>query len=902
MTGESRSVERQDPFPRHPAGPLQAITAGDDQPPVSPGAPDRRCESATIRFAAGSITVRSLAGGAFALRFATEPTEDTPSYALAKAPDYESLLLSRGSDGSLTVCGSKLALRLAPDGETLEVTGPGVGDARRMSATANRERPDRAGGRGEQAVACGDAAESGFDGRPRLLQTTGSPFFYRRSRIGIAFDLAAEERVYGLGERMGFLDKRGKSYLNWNSDDPFIRENTDPLYQSIPLAVRFRPGRAATNARGVPERGAGGHLASNADGSVPADTTASSGAEARDASAASAAGYFLDYPGASWFDVDSKGDGCMRIHQLENQMDLYIFPGPGIDDVVAQYTALTGRMPLPPKWALGFHQSRYSYFTAERVEEIAETFRARDIPIDAIYLDIDYMDGYRVFTWNRDSFPDPAALTARLRERGIRVVTIVDPGVMADPDYRVYRDGLARDVFARRTSGEIYHGEVWPGTAVFPDFTNPEARRFWADHHAPLLAQGVSGIWNDMNEPADFTGEEFDRTGFTPPKALMLSGDGHAKGHEHYHNAYANGMAMATREAFAKHRPDERGFVLTRAGYAGIQRHAAVWNGDIDSSWHHLAQSIPMFLNMGLSGVAFTASDIGGFQYNATPELYLRWMQFAVFSPYMRAHTAVDTADHEPWSFGESVERIVAEAIRSRYRYLPYLYSVIHECSGTGRPIMRSLVSAFPNDPRVHAIWDQYLFGPSLMICPVVYPEVRKRHVYLPEGLWVNVDTGSEHEGPCDILADAPLERIPVFVRTPAVIPTQPAAAHTGVTAEALSLHVYPGVPKSRCRFDLYDDDGVSHRAADGEYRLLNLTVESGPAADAADEPVAASRRTATLQVALTHDGWTAGPQTFHVVRGGAVVRAIAASEIPRVGDDRAAGGASANAPLSIDV
>ena len=930
MPQESRSIDRNDPFPAKPAGPLEALTTGPSSPGNAPGAakqspggpreprPDRPeaasagtgvapgetakpSESATIHFAAGRITVRSLAGGALALRLETEPTEGSHSYALAGTPAYEPVTATRDNDGAATVRGSRLAVHVTADGSRLalhmsadssrlEVTAPV--STQSMAQTAG-SRSEPAGhdsarsaadetGRAATHDAAGDPA-AGPAGRETLLTTVGSPFFHRRSRIGIKLALNPGERVYGLGERMGFLDKRGKSYLNWNTDDPFIRENTDPLYQSIPVAVRFRPGGAP---QGEPVA---------ADHALPDERAAAAGTpQTGDGSGKGAArdhapvatGLFLDYPGASWFDVDSKGDGCMRIHQPETAMNLYIFPGPGLDDVVEQYTALTGRIPLPPKWALGFHQSRYSYFTAERVEEVAGTFREHDIPIDAIYLDIDYMDGYRVFTWNPDTFGDPAALTAKLRERGIRVITIVDPGVKADPDYRVYRDGLKRDVCARRTSGEVYHGEVWPGPSVFPDFTKKETRKFWAEHHAALLGEGVSGIWNDMNEPADFTGEGFDRTGFTPPKELLLDGDGNPKGHEHYHNAYANGMAQATRKAFAKYKPDERGFVLTRAGYAGIQRHAAVWNGDIDSSWHHLAQSIPMFLNMGLSGVAFVGSDIGGFQYNASPELYTRWMQFAVFSPYLRAHTAVDTGDHEPWSFGERVEHIAAEAIRTRYRYLPYIYSVFRECSRSGRPVMRSLVSAFPDDSRVHAIWDQYLFGPSLMVCPVVYPDVRSRHVYLPEGLWVDVYTGAEHEGPCDIVADAPLERIPVFVRTPAVLPAQPVTAHTGITPETLSLHVFPGVPGSKCRFDLYDDDGVSHRAADGEYRVVRLALESAHEAGRSTDSPRSGRsaeppRAATLSLSLSHNGWNEGPQSIQVVHGGTVVQELTASEIP---------------------
>lgn len=617
-----------------------------------------------------------------------------------------------------------------------------------------------------------------------LLQTGAEVFTYGRSRIGIEFSIRDDERIFGAGERMGFLDKRGKRYLNWNTDDPFIRETTDPLYQTVPFFTRWRGGGRST-------------------------------------------GYFHDYPGASWMDLDADGANQVRLHQAEDRLSLFLCPGPGLSDVIRQYTGLTGTMELPPKWALGFHQSRYSYMNESEVWDLVSNFRTREIPLDAVYLDIHYMDGYRVFTWNRESFPDPAALTSRLAGQGVRVVTIVDPGVKADNDYHVYRDGLARDVFARRSSGEVYHGEVWPGRAVFPDFTADRAREFWADHHKALLGAGVSGIWNDMNEPADFGGNELDRTMFTPPLDVVLEGDGRPKGHMHYHNVYALKMAEATHAAFLKYRSDERPFLLTRAGYAGIQKYAAIWNGDIDSSWHHLAQSIPMFLNMGLSGLPFVGSDIGGFQSNASPELYTRWLQYAVFTPYMRAHSAVDTRPHEPWSFGSDVEALAREAIRLRYRLLPYLYSVFAHTAESGLPVMSPMVLHWPHDERFHALWDQFMFGPSIMVAPVLYPDQRKRLVSLPEGLWYDFHSGTPVEGPADIVVDTPIEQIPVFVRGPAVIPMQRSVSHTRQDVSTIELHCYPAPEGSSTMFELYEDDGQSRPQASGyAFRRTSLHIE----------------------------------------------------------------------------
>ncbi len=634
-------------------------------------------------------------------------------------------------------------------------------------------------------VSGSDAALSIHDLRDghTLLATRSAVFTSRRSRIGMEFAINRDERVFGAGERMGFLDKRGKRYLNWNTDDPFIREVTDPLYQSVPFLVRWQPGGRS-------------------------------------------AGIFHDYPGVSWMDVDSTGHNSIRLHQAEERMSLFLCAGPTFADVIGQYTLLTGTMMLPPKWALGFHQSRYSYRNEAEVYELVAGFRKRSIALDAVYLDIHYMDEYRVFTWDRDAFPDPSSMIERLAAEGVRVITIVDPGVKADSDYHVYRDGLARDVFARRSSGEVYHGEVWPGRAVFPDFTAERAREFWADHHKSLLGAGVSGIWNDMNEPADFVGDELDRIMFTPPLDVVLEGEGRPKGHMHYHNGYALKMAEATHAAFEKHRPGERPFLLTRAGYAGVQKYAAIWNGDIDSSWHHLAQSIPMFLNMGVSGLPFVGSDIGGFQSDATPELYARWMQFAVFTPYMRAHSAVDTGPHEPWCFGSTVEDVARESINLRYRLLPYIYSVFAGSAETGLPVMSPMVLHWPHDERCSAMWDQFMFGPSLMVAPIVYPDQRKRLVTFPEGSWYNFYTGEQLQGPAEKAVEAPFERIPVYVRGGSVVPMQRAVAHSGDSVTEIELHCFPASDDSVSSFVFHEDDGITRVDADGyEYRRTSMSM-----------------------------------------------------------------------------
>lgn len=623
-----------------------------------------------------------------------------------------------------------------------------------------------------------------------------------RDGVRLAIKSDQDACFYGLGERTGALDKRGRTYQMWNSDDPFQRGATDPLYQSIPLLLQSRNGRCD--------------------------------------------GVFLDFPGRSWFDVADTDPSAVTITAEDDAISFFVIPGPTPADAVKRYTALSGRMLLPPLWALGYHQSRYSYYPDHRVQAIAEQFRDRDIPCDAVYLDIHYMDEYRVFTWDPTRFPRPDRLIEELHRLGMRVVTIVDPGVKVDAEYATFADGMRRDVFARSADGSLYRGEVWPGEAAFPDFTKREARRFWSEQHQELFRHGVDGVWNDMNEPADFTGDFFDRTRFTPPSNVVLEADGRPRSIDHYHNVYGNLMCRATADAFARYKPEERPFILTRAGYAGIQRLAAVWTGDNDSSWDHLAVSIPMLLNMGLSGIAFVGADVGGFQGNADPELFARWMQAAALTPFMRGHTALGTRDHEPWSFGPRVERIACDAIRLRYSLLPYLYACFVEAHRTGLPVMRPLVLEFFDDPRCRRIWDQFMCGDALLVAPVLQPATERRLVYLPRGEWYELADGEHlrHErrldsrqlderlsGERDVVVDTPLERLPVYVRAGTVLARRLPQPSTAAAAEAggeLELAAYLHGADRPVRSVLFDDDGVSNDHYDGRYRETVFELSGG--------------------------------------------------------------------------
>jgi alpha-glucosidase len=558
------------------------------------------------------------------------------------------------------------------------------------------------------------------------------------------------ERLFGLGDKAAPLDRRGDVYVLWNTNSPNFSLGRDPLYKAVPLLFGVGPRRA----------------------------------------------WCVYVESSARLVFDCRGDGVRvtgplpsPVHELE---------GESFANVFAQASELVGRMPLPPRWALGYHQSRWSYASAEEALDVVAGFRRRSILLDALHLDIDYMDGYRVFTVDAERFPDLAGL---VRELGVRVVTIVDPGVKAEPGYAVY-DELVRSGFAcLGADGRPWVDKVWPGKCVFPDFTNPGCRHWWGDLHNGLVEAGVDGIWVDMNEPSVF----FRGT---------LPGDvRHAAGaHWELHNAYGHLMARATFEGLERLRPGRRPFVLTRAGWAGTQRFAATWTGDNRSTWTHLRLALAMCLGLSVSCYPFCGSDIGGFHGTCEPELYARWMELGAFTPFFRTHYAgaLTRGRQEPWSFGREVEAVARAAIELRHLLMPYTYTAFWRHGETGLPVLRPLALAWQDDERALACEDQFLWGDSLLVAPVLRKGARRRRLYLPAGDWYDLWSAERLAGPRSVVVDAPLGRTPVFVRGGSVLPLADGR-----------LLVYPGRGVSW----LYEDDGetvgapacVTRFAVDGE-------------------------------------------------------------------------------------
>jgi alpha-glucosidase len=607
----------------------------------------------------------------------------------------------------------------------------------------------------------------------RLVDPLGAPaMMYKRHIAGT--------RYFGCGERTGGLDKSGTRQVFWNIDPPIGHTAAlNNLYTSVPFVLALHDGQAW--------------------------------------------GLFVDSSYRLEFDLASEDPTRCSFGVDGGPLIYYVFSGPTPRDVLERYTELTGRIPMPPRWALGYHQSRWGYTSADEVLSVARTFRERGLPLDAVYLDIDYMHGYRVFTWDAERFADPAGLVRELDALGVKLVTIVDPGVKVDEDYAVYTSGRAADLFCKTFMGAEYHNVVWPGTCAFPDFTNPQARDWWGQHLPTLLDPGVAGIWCDMNEPTVFV-----PTPDTLPQDVAHHGDGEAKLHAQVHNLYGQLMARATYEGLRRVQPDRRPFVISRSGFAGLQRYALHWTGDNSSWWDHLWMSMPQLQNLGLSGFAWVGVDIGGFAGDVTGELLTRWIEFGIFQPFCRNHSAMDTRPQEPWQFGDSYESHMRDLLHLRQRLLPYLYTLFEEAHRTGAPILRPLLFDNPTDPTTYATDDEFLLGSAILVAPIARPGLEYRHVYLPQGTWVHYWTGRSHTGPAHILAHAPLGRPALYVRANTGVPMSPAMAHTGERApDPLSWLVCATPEAEAGSGELYDDAGEGFAFEDGAYVRSRLSCRA---------------------------------------------------------------------------
>lgn len=608
--------------------------------------------------------------------------------------------------------------------------------------------------------------ERGFYWEPNIEYGGQHVFCSKKIHEGEAF--------YGLGDKPKRLNLRGLRLETWGSDTYGFERNTDPLYKNISFYQGLVDGKGY--------------------------------------------GVFFDNSFRTHFDFGhERGDIC-TFWAPGGEMNYYFIYGPELTQVLEGYHQLTGKPELPPLWALGYHQSRWSYQPENRVKEIAREFRERKIPCDSIHIDIEYMDGFRCFTWDEHRFPDPRRLAAELEADGFRTVAILDPGIKIDRKYFAYQDGIEEGHFCRRADGPLMQGSVWPGPCHFPDFTDPEVRVWWGKLVKDfLLTSGIHGIWNDMNEPAVLELGTF-------PEDTRHDYDGHPCSHRKAHNVYGMQMARASYHGMKDAVFPNRPFALSRSGYAGLQRYAATWTGDNVSSWEHLWMANLQCQRLSISGISFCGSDIGGFIGNCHGELLVRWTQLGAFHPFFRNHTSQDYSFQEPWVYGEPYTSAIKKAIELRYQLLPYIYTTFQRHVEYGTPVILPLVFIDQKDYQTHNRMDEFGVGPHLLICPVLGRGEDGRRMYLPEGRWYNYWTDEKHEGRIEFFVNAPLDEIPIFIRAGATIPHYPVMNHVGEKEiEVLDLHLY--YDKGPVSSELYEDAGDYYEHEQGNFRLRTFTL-----------------------------------------------------------------------------
>ena len=586
------------------------------------------------------------------------------------------------------------------------------------------------------------------------------------------------ESYYGLGDKPVDVNLKGKRFENWVTDSYAFGKNTDPIYKAIPFYTSIHDNKSY--------------------------------------------GIFFDNTFKTHFDFAQERRNVTSFWAQGGEMNYYFIYGPQMSDVVANYTDLTGKPhALPPLWALGYHQCKWSYYPESNVKEVTSKFRELQIPCDAIYLDIDYMDGFRCFTWDKEHFPEPKRMVKELEDDGFKTVVIIDPGIKIDLKYDVFKEALDKDYFCKRADGPYMKGKVWPGECYFPDYTKPEVREWWSDLFQELIEDiGVKGVWNDMNEPA-----VMEVPNKTFPDDVRHDYDGNPCSHRKAHNIYGMQMARATYHGLKKYSYPKRPFVITRAAYSGTQRYTSTWMGDNVATWEHLAIANNQAQRMAMSGFSFAGSDIGGFAEQPQGELFARWIQLGIFHVFCRVHSSGDHGDQEPWVFGDEITDIVRKFVEIRYQLLPYLYTAFWKHINNGTPILKSLVLFDQEDPHTHYRSDEFVYGEHILVCPIQEPNAKGRRMYIPRGNWYNFWTDEVVEGGKEMWVDADLNSMPIFIKEGAVIPKYPVQQYVGEkNFDEITLDVYYKIGKEKS--ELYDDahDGYDYRKGRYSLRTFKLT------------------------------------------------------------------------------
>ncbi|KAK9669054.1 hypothetical protein RND81_13G106000 [Saponaria officinalis] len=612
----------------------------------------------------------------------------------------------------------------------------------------------------------------------------------------VQLELPVGTTFYGTGEVGGQLERTGKRVFTWNTDAWGYGPSTTSLYQSHPWVLAVLPNGDALG--------------------VLADTTRRC-------------------------EIDLRKESIVKFVSASSYPVITFGPFASPTEVLVSLSHAVGTVFMPPKWALGYHQCRWSYASDKRVLEVARTFREKGIPCDVIWMDIDYMDGFRCFTFHPEHFSNPQSLVNDLHLSGFKAIWMLDPGIKQEEGYFVYDSGSENGIWVQTADGRPFVGEVWPGPCVFPDFTQSKARSWWANLVKDFISNGVDGIWNDMNEPAVFK-----VVSKTMPESNIHSGDpelGGCQNHSFYHNVYGMLMARSTYEGMKAANKNKRPFVLTRAGFMGSHRYAATWTGDNLATWEHLHMSVSMVLQLSLSGQPLSGPDIGGFAGNATPKLYGRWMGIGAMFPFCRGHSETDTVDHEPWSFGEECEEVCRNALKRRYQLLPHIYTLFYLAHTRGSPVASPTFFADPKDPQLRTVENSFLLGPVLVHASTLRSHgIDQIPPLLPKGIWLSFDFDDSHP-------DLPA----LYLQGGSIIPMGPPHQHVGEANPTDDLTLLVALDEhGRAEGVLFEDDGDGYEFMIGNYLLTYYTAQLHSSA-------------VTIKVSKTEGSWKRPNRRLHV-------------------------------------
>jgi len=590
--------------------------------------------------------------------------------------------------------------------------------------------------------------------------------------------MQTDENFYGLGDKPTDLNLKWRRFVNWCADTPAYSRDQDPLYRAIPFYMGLVKDTAAY-------------------------------------------GVFFDNTFKTFFDFGLNESDTVTFWAEGGEMNYYFIYGPELLDVSASYTCLTGKAKLPPLWALGFQQCKWSYFPEAKVKDIANKFRKEQIPCDAIYLDIDYMDQYKCFTWNETHFPSPQKMVAELKEMGFKLAVIIDPGIKIEQGYEIFDHGKAGEYFCKRADGPYMKGTVWPGQCYFPDFTDPSVRIWWGRLFAHFVKIGIEGFWNDMNEPAVF------ETG-TFPLDVRHMYEGLLCSHRRAHNVYGMQMARATSEGLRILDPKKRKLVISRAGYSGVQKYAAVWTGDNMSTWEHLWLANVQCQRLSISGLSFCGSDVGGFIGQPNGELFARWVQTSIFHPFFRAHATSEFGDKEPWVYDKPLVDNIRKFIELRYQLLPYIYTTFRQYVHHGTPMIRPLVFLDQFSADTWYRQDEFGLGDLLLICPISAEGSLGRVLFLPKGNWYYYFSDQLFEGRKEHYISTSLHNMPLFVKAGGILPHWPVQQYVDeIKITTATLHIYYNPAHEEIVSELYEDDYVGYDYQTEDYLLRSFSNTS---------------------------------------------------------------------------